>query len=202
MRLKDVGVRHPVMQAGMPGIARTDLAAAVEQGITKSLSAGRSLSLITEKSTSAVTRVNEIIASVGAHARDAQQVEAVMTEFGKLAKRTSEATSEQKRAGAHVSKDLELIRDLGVETQRATEEQITQSSHIMDTVQRVSDQMVEIVKASSSQVQETEAMSAALDTFSRLATDGEQRAQACRDMIEKLIERAGSLQTSIDRFDS
>jgi len=29
MRLKDVGVRHPVMQVGMPGIARAELAAAV-----------------------------------------------------------------------------------------------------------------------------------------------------------------------------
>ena len=175
---------------------------AVELGVENSLKAGKSLALITDKSTSAANRIRDIVESAGAQARDAKEVEVAMADVGVLAKQTSDATHEQKQAGAHVSKDLELIRELSIETQRETEKQLAQSTHILSAVRRVSDQITEIATASSSQVRQSEDMSEALNTFSRIASDGKRRAEDCRQMVEKLLERAESLQRSIDRFDS
>lgn len=175
--------------------------AAVGKVLEDSSEAGSSLRRITEKARGSAERITEITRAAGTQARDIEEVEAAMSKVHGLTAQTSAATHQQSQVGFSVSSGLEQIRGLGLEIHRASREQREQSSQVTRSVEEISSEMGEIVQASATQVAECDSVTATLSVFRETSQVGEQRAETCREIVEKLIDRARRLRGAVDRLE-
>jgi methyl-accepting chemotaxis protein len=180
--------------------AMSDGSKLVEEGVTLSHQAGRTLNLILDSTSKASGMGKEIAAATREQAQGSETVTRSVDRLQEMTRQINSATTQQAQGSQHILRAVESMREVTKYVRQAMVEQKSGSTMISTAAERMIDMIHEIFQVAANQSSESEKIVATMEQVRAIAEGNRDSANEMNDSVSLLSDAIRTLDEEVRRF--